>query len=192
MSTMPPPSEPAAEVTTVDVRRSWPWVLALGILSLIAGIITLVWPSVTVYALVFVLGVFLIVAGGAEIGWSIAERHTDGWGFILFRGVVDLIAGIVVLAWPDVTALVLALLLAAWLFVYAAMTLYYAYRHRGERPHTGHFVAKGIAALVVAVITVAWPGITILVVALVIGFMLIFWGAVLTRFAFVLRRQPAA
>ena len=192
MSTSPPPSEAVVEVGTVDVRRSWPWVLTLGVLSLIAGLITLVWPSVTVYALVFVLGVFLIVAGGAEIGWSFAERHTDGWGFILFRGIVDLIAGVVVLAWPDVTALVLALLLAAWLFVYAAMSLWYAYRHRGDRPHTGHFVAKGIAALVVAVITVAWPGITILVVALAIGFMLIFWGVVLTRFAFVLRRQPAA
>jgi uncharacterized membrane protein HdeD (DUF308 family) len=192
MSTTPPPPEPGVQVTTVDVRRSWPWVLALGILSLIAGIVTLVWPSVTVYALVFVLGVFLLVAGGAEIGWSIAERHTDGWGFILFRGIVDFVAGIVVLAWPDVTALVLALLLAAWLFVYAAMSLWYAYRHRGDRPHTGHFVAKGIAALVVAVITVAWPGITILVIALVIGFMLIFWGVVLTRFAFVLRKQPAA
>lgn len=192
MSTTPPPSEAVVEVRTVDVRRSWPWVLALGILALIAGLITLVWPSVTVYALVFVLGVFLIVAGGAEIGWSIAERHTDGWGFILFRGIVDLIAGVVVLAWPDVTALVLALLLAAWLFVYAVMSLWYAYRHRGDRPHTGHFVAKGIAALVAAVITVAWPSITILVVALVIGFMLLFWGAVLTRFAFVLRRQPVA
>lgn len=192
MSTTPPPSENVVEVRTVDVRRSWPWVLALGILALIAGLITLVWPSVTVYALVFVLGVFLIVAGGAEIGWSIAERHTDGWGFILFRGIVDLIAGVVVLAWPDVTALVLALLLAAWLFVYAVMSLWYAYRHRGDRPHTGHFVAKGIAALVAAVITVAWPSITILVVALVIGFMLLFWGAVLTRFAFVLRKQPVA
>ena len=192
MSTTPPPSEPVVEVRSVDVRRSWPWVLALGILSLIAGVTTLVWPSVTVYALVFVLGVFLLVAGGAEIGWSIAERHTDGWGFILFRGIVDLIARIVVLAWPDVTALVLALLLAAWLFVYAAMSLWYAYRHRGDRPHTGHFVAKGIAALVVAVITVAWPSITILVVALVIGFMLLFWGVVLTRFAFILRKQPAA
>jgi uncharacterized membrane protein HdeD (DUF308 family) len=192
MSTTPPPSEPDVEVTTVGVHRSWPWVLALGILAVIAGLITLVWPSVTVLALVFVLGVFLIVAGGAEIGWSIAERHTEGWGFILFRGIVDVIAGIVVLAWPDVTALVLALLLAVWLFVYAAMSLYYAYRHRGQRPHTGHFVAKGLAALVAAVITVVWPGITILVVALVIGFMLLFWGAVLIRFAFVLRKQPTA
>jgi uncharacterized membrane protein HdeD (DUF308 family) len=186
-----PPSEPAVGVVRVDTRRSWPWVLALGIAAFVAGLITLVWPGVTVLALVFVLGVFLLFAGGAEIGWSIAERHTPGWGFILFRGIVDLVTGIVVLAWPDVTALVLALLLAFWLFFYAALTLWYAYRHRGDRPHPGHFLAKGIAALVAAVITVVWPGITILVVALVIGFMLLFWGVVLIRFAFVLRRQPA-
>jgi uncharacterized membrane protein HdeD (DUF308 family) len=191
MSTAPPP-EPAVDVITVDTRRSWPWVLALGIVALIAGLITIVWPGVTVLALVIVLGAFLLIAAGAEIGWSIAERHTRGWGYILFRGIVDLIAGMVVLAWPDVTALVLALLLAVWLLLYAAMTLWYAYRHRGERPHTGHFLAKGIAALVAAVITVVWPEITVLVVALVIGFMLVFWGAVLTRFAFILRRQPAA
>jgi uncharacterized membrane protein HdeD (DUF308 family) len=190
MSTTPP-SEPAVGVVRVDTRRSWPWVLALGIAAFVAGLITLVWPGVTVLALVFVLGVFLLFAGGAEIGWSIAERHTQGWGFILFRGIVDLVTGIVVLAWPDVTALVLALLLAFWLFFYAALTLWYAYRHRGDRPHPGHFLAKGIAALVAAVITVVWPGITILVVALVIGFMLLFWGVVLIRFAFVLRRQPA-
>ena len=87
---------------------------------------------------------------------------------------------------------VMALVVAAVSPAPVAMSLWYAYRHRGRAPHTGHFVARGIAALVVAVITVAWPGITILVVALVIGFMLIFWGVVLTRFAFVLRRQPAA
>ena len=191
MSTTPPP-EPAVEVIRLDTRRSWPWVLALGIAALVAGLITVVWPGVTVLALVVVLGVFLLIAAGTEIGWSIAERHTQGWGFILFRGIVDLITGIVVLAWPDVTAYVLALLLGIWLFVYAAMTLWYAYRNRGDRPHTGHFLAKGIAALIAAVISVVWPGITILVVALVIGFMLVFWGAVLTRFAFVLRRQPAA
>ncbi|HEY4398521.1 MAG TPA: HdeD family acid-resistance protein [Acidimicrobiia bacterium] len=186
-----PPPEPAVVVTRVDTRRGWPFVLTLGILSLVAGVITIVWPGVTVLALVIVLGVFLLVAGGAEIGWSIAERHAPGWGYILFRGIIDLITGIVVLVWPDVTALVLALLLAAWLIVYAVATLWYAYQHRGERPHTGHFVAKGVAALVAAAITIVWPGITVLVVALVLGFMLIFWGAVLTRFAFVLRRQPA-
>jgi uncharacterized membrane protein HdeD (DUF308 family) len=61
MSSAPP--EPAIQVTRVDLRRSWPFVLAVGILSLLAGLITIVWPGVTVLALVFVLGVFLLVAG---------------------------------------------------------------------------------------------------------------------------------
>lgn len=189
---MTTPPEPAVEVTRIDLRKVWPFVLGVGIASLVAGVITIVWPSVTILALVVVLGIFLLIAGAAEIGWSIAERHTRGWGVILFRGIIDLITGIVVLAWPDITVLALALLLAAWLLVYAAMTLWYAYKHRGERPHTGHFVAKGVAALVAAVVTIVWPDITVLVVALVIGFALVIKGAVLIRFAFILRRQPAA
>ena len=189
MSTTPPPPN-RVQVTTVDLHRTWGWVLAFGIAAVIAGLITVVWPGRTVMVLVIVLGVFLLFAGTVEVGWSLAERGAPGWGIILFRGIVDIVTGIIVLAWPDVTVFALALLLAAWLFVYAAMTLWYAYRHRNERPNTGHFVLKGVAALVVAVITVAWPSITVLVVALVIGIDLIFFGAMLIALALTLRRQP--
>jgi uncharacterized membrane protein HdeD (DUF308 family) len=108
---------------------------------------------------------------------------------ILARGIIDVITGLIVLVWPDVTVLALALILAAWLFVYAAMTLWYAYRHRGERPRRGHFVVKGVAALVAGVITVAWPGITALVVAIVIGVELVLYGTVLIQLGVSLRRQ---
>ena len=182
------PAEPTAAQVAARLGRSWGWVLVAGIASFLAGVVSVFWPGVTVLALVIVLGVFLLFAGATELGWAVAERHEKGWGVLLFRGIVDVIAGIVVLAWPGATALVLALLLAAWLLVYAAITLWYAYRHRGERPHTGHFLAKGIVAIVVAVITVAWPGITILVIALAIGIALIIQGVILMRLAFVLRR----
>src|SRR2546429_7046381 len=109
MSTTPP--EPAVQITRVDFRRSWPFVLAVGILSLLAGLITIVWPGVTILALVFVLGVFLLVAGGAEIGWAIPEPHAPGRGMILFRGNVDRIARINGLTLQDVTTLVLTTLL---------------------------------------------------------------------------------
>src|SRR6266540_7481444 len=190
MSTTPPPAD--ARVTAIDLRRSWGFVLALGIACVVAGVLTLVWPGVTILALVIVLGVFLLFAGASELGWSFAERHHKGWGLLLFRGIVDVIAGVVVLAWPAATALVLALILAAWLLLYAAMTLWFAYQHRGERPHTGHFVAKGVTAVVAAAITVAWPGVTILVIALVIGIALVLKGVILTRLAFVLRRARTA
>jgi uncharacterized membrane protein HdeD (DUF308 family) len=189
MSTTPPPAD--ARVTTIDLRRSWGFVLALGIASVVAGVLTLIWPGVTILALVIVLGVFLLFAGASEIGWALAERKTEGWKIILARGIIDVIIGLIVLVWPDITVLALALIIAAWLFVYAAMTLWYAYQHRGEQPRRGHFVLKGIAALIAAVITVAWPGITVLVIAIVIGIELIFYGAVLIQLGLRLRRLPA-
>jgi uncharacterized membrane protein HdeD (DUF308 family) len=190
MSTTPPPAD--ARVTTIDLRRSWGFVLALGIACVVAGVLTLVWPGVTVLALVFVLGVFLLFAGASEIGWAIAERQTAGWKVILARGIIDVITGLVVLIWPDVTVLALALILAAWLFVYAAMTLWYAYQHRGEQPRRGHFVLKGIAAVIAGIITVAWPGVTVLVIAIVIGVELIFYGAMLIQLGLRMRHLPAA
>jgi uncharacterized membrane protein HdeD (DUF308 family) len=190
MSTTPPqPSR--VEVTTVDLRRGWGFVLAFGIACVVAGLLTLVWPGVTVLALVIVLGVFLLFAGVSEIGWALAERHTEGWKIILARGIIDLITGLIVLVWPDITVLALALILAAWLFVYAAVTLWYAYRHRDQRPRTGHFVIKGAIALVAGLITVVWPGITVLAVAIVIGIALIMYGAILIALGLNLRRQPA-
>jgi uncharacterized membrane protein HdeD (DUF308 family) len=189
MSTTPPPESVHVEATRVDLRHSWGFVLALGIACILAGFVTLVWPDATVLALVIVLGVFLLFAGGAEIGWALSERQTEGWKVILARGIIDVITGIIVLVWPDVTTLALALILAAWLFVYAAMTLWYAYRHRDERPRQGHFVLKGGAALVAAVITVVWPGITVLVIALVIGIELVIYGVMMIQLALGLRRQ---
>ena len=191
MSSTPPPEPAEVEVRTFDVRRSWGWMLAFGIACVVAGALTLVWPGVTILTLVIVFGVFLLFAGAAEIGWALAERHTEGWKVILARGIVDLIIGIIVLVWPDITVLALALLLAVWLFIYAGMTFWYAYRHRGEQPRRGHFVLKGLAALAVAIITVVWPSITVLVVAIVIGIDLIIFGGILIWLALELRRQRA-
>ena len=191
MSSTPPPEPVEVDVRTFDVRRSWGWMLAFGITCVVAGALTLVWPGVTILTLVIVFGVFLLFAGAAEIGWALAERHTEGWKVILARGIVDLIIGIIVLVWPDITVLALALLLAVWLFIYAGMTFWYAYRHRGEQPRRGHFVLKGLAALAVAIITVVWPSITVLVVAIVIGIDLIIFGGILIWLALELRRQRA-
>ena len=107
------PAEPTAAQVAARLGRSWGWVLVAGIASFLAGVVSVFWPGVTVLALVIVLGVFLLFAGATELGWAVAERHEKGWGVLLFRGIVDVIAGIVVLAWPGATALVLALLLAA-------------------------------------------------------------------------------
>src|SRR2546430_17661413 len=98
---------PSAAHATTELGRSWGWVLAAGIAWFLAGLVTLVWPGVTILALVIILGVFLLFAGATELGWSFAARHNKGWGLLLFRGIVAAIPGMRGLAWPAPTALVL-------------------------------------------------------------------------------------
>ena len=87
----------------------WPS-LVVGGLVIIAGIAAAVWPDATVWVLAVVAGLGLAVSGavtliGALVGGS------DGRGLRLALGGVSLVIGLAVLAWPDATLLVLALLI---------------------------------------------------------------------------------
>jgi len=52
----------AADVLA-GVGRHWGWVLAFGIVTLLAGILALAWPGRTVVVLAALFGVQLVVAG---------------------------------------------------------------------------------------------------------------------------------
>jgi uncharacterized membrane protein HdeD (DUF308 family) len=47
--------------------RGWGWVLAIGIAELIVGIAALVWPDVTAYVILLLIGIYAIVAGLLQI-----------------------------------------------------------------------------------------------------------------------------
>ena len=47
--------------------RGWGWMLVIGIAELIVGIAALVWPNVTAYVILLLIGVYAIVAGIIQI-----------------------------------------------------------------------------------------------------------------------------
>jgi uncharacterized membrane protein HdeD (DUF308 family) len=50
------------------------WVIFMGALSLVAGIVVLVWPDITLQALVWVIGLWLVVLGVIEVIGSFQLR----------------------------------------------------------------------------------------------------------------------
>jgi uncharacterized membrane protein HdeD (DUF308 family) len=54
-----------------EVARYW-WVLLVrGLLAIVFGIAALVWPEITVWALVIVFGVYVLVDGVLDVGMAI-------------------------------------------------------------------------------------------------------------------------
>ena len=85
-----------------------------GIAAVLFGVIALVWPKMTLSALVFVFGVFAVISGITAVAAALRNTELPGWGFLLFEGILGILAGTVTLAWPGITALAFIYLLAFW------------------------------------------------------------------------------
>ena len=89
----------------------------VGIIGILAGVIVLRHPFETVAFLAIVLGAVWIVFGSIDIIGAMADRDTsDRWWSALF-GLVTLAAGVVVVAWPDITVTVIAWIAGLYLTV---------------------------------------------------------------------------
>lgn len=82
-----------------------------GGLMVAAGIAALVWPDITLWALAVVAGLGLLIAGLLRVLLALTDRdHTD-MPLQLGIGAVGIVLGVLVLAWPDATLVVLAVIL---------------------------------------------------------------------------------
>ena len=106
--------------------RSRPWVGALlGVLYLVAAVIGIVWPGVTLLALVLVVGVSLLVGGVVQAGMSWASRRSDsGWGWSFALGLIAVLGGLVFLFGnPVISIAALAIVLAVYTIIAGVMLL---------------------------------------------------------------------
>jgi len=63
------------------------------------------------------IGVGFIIRGVSALATTIAEKQLPGRGWAIFFGVVSVIAGVVVLAFPFDSIVILALVAGIWLIV---------------------------------------------------------------------------
>jgi uncharacterized membrane protein HdeD (DUF308 family) len=89
----------------------------LGVLSLLLGFYAIRHIVITVVALGLLLGIFWLVDGIGLIVSAAEHRGMPGRGLTLLSGVLGVIAGLVLLVWPSISILTLALLVGIWLIV---------------------------------------------------------------------------
>jgi uncharacterized membrane protein HdeD (DUF308 family) len=113
------------------------------------------------------------------------------WPLMALRGVLAILFGIAALVWPGITVLALALLFAAWALMDGVFLLINAFRqgraHANWRDWVPSLLA-GLLGIAAAVVTVLWPGITILVLTILAAVLLIALGVAEIVFAVRLRK----
>ena len=93
--------------------------LLLGLISLAAGVIALVWPSPTALVLVLVVGIWAVAGGVVEIVNGFRSGETAGTrAMFILTGLVSVAFGVLLFARPGVGAVTLALLFGLFSLVY--------------------------------------------------------------------------
>jgi Short repeat of unknown function (DUF308) len=141
----PRSEEPAAQTTaTVRFRYDIPAQRVLsgterGVVDLIAGAIAFVWPLITVLAFVSIMGAWAIVSGALLLAAAFRLDRTYGRWQMGFGGLVSLIWGVLLIAWPLIGAVVLTWWMGAYalLFGGALIALAFSLRKRRELPPSG-------------------------------------------------------
>lgn len=91
-----------------------------GIALILIGLVLLFFPHATILTLIFIMGVYWIVDGIATIIKSIKGRETHkGWGWGIFVGILGLLAGIIVLSGPTLSAIFTTTFLMWFIGVFA-------------------------------------------------------------------------
>jgi uncharacterized membrane protein HdeD (DUF308 family) len=114
-------------------KRRW-GSFALGAILIIGGVLAAVWPGVTLFTLALITGLSLILHGAARVGLAVVARdEIPGWGWLVLAGAVNIVVGVIAVAWPQATVLVLSLILGAQVAVFGLLLLVAAFLHPGTR-----------------------------------------------------------
>jgi len=94
--------------------RSWATTLQ-GVLGIVAGVLTFVWPAITGLVLVAFIGAWAIVTGVLEIAAAIRLRRviTGEW-MLAVSGVLSVVCGVLIFAFPGAGAVAIAWILGAY------------------------------------------------------------------------------
>jgi uncharacterized membrane protein HdeD (DUF308 family) len=169
-------------------KAMWWLVLLRGILMVLFGIIALMWPGIALLTLVWLFGAYAVLDGITAIVIGVRARGEPHWVWTVVQGVVSVLAGVIALVWPGVTAFALLFVVAFWAIVLgigeigAAM----ASRRRGSSAW-GWTLAAGILNVVFGVVLLIWPATGILALIWLVGIFMVAGGIALITLAFRVR-----
>ena len=168
--------------------KAWGWIVAYGVLSLLAGILAIVWPSATLAVIAIVFALQLLVSAIYQFVLVFAIPHESGWlrALVALVAIFSLVVSVYLLGHVGLTLLVLAILLGAYWIAQGVIELFLATSHPEIR-NRAWVAVSGVLSVVAGIVVAVFPGISLVTLAIVLGVWLIFFGAILIRRGWMLR-----
>ena len=164
-------------------------VMAAGAISIVVGILAIVYPDLTLLALAIFAGINLIVVSGISLADAFSPAADAGSRALsAVLGVLGLIAGLVVLRRPGETLLALVLVLGIWLVVSGVVAFFRAFSRLGDRALQ---MLVAIGEIVLGILILSLPDVSLRTVAILAGIGFILRGSLAVYAGWQLRKVGA-
>ena len=159
------------------LRAKRGWVIALGVVYIIAGLIALGSMVMATIVTVFVVGIMMLIAGVAEVFHAFQIKTWGRFLLWLLLGALYIVAGFLTFDNPLLAAALLTLLLGVSLIAGGIMRIVLAFNMKEGMPWIWVVVSGVITLLLGLIILAHWPVSSLYILGLVLGIDLIFAGA---------------
>ncbi|PJI93654.1 HdeD family acid-resistance protein [Luteimicrobium subarcticum] len=181
-------------VNPAQVARQYWWLPVLrGIVSILFGLLAVIWPKITAGALLWIVGLFALIDGILILVDALRHRGQGGTALGVVLGVLAVAFGLAALFWTEKTAVVIVVILGIWAIIAGLVELVASIDLRsaiGSGWVWGTIL--GAVTLVFGILVVVWPKASIVSVVWLIGLWAIIAGLVLVVVGFQVRRLGRA
>ncbi|NUS08648.1 MAG: HdeD family acid-resistance protein [Nonomuraea sp.] len=149
--------------------------LVRGLAAVLFGVLALIWPGITLLVLVVFFGAYAIVSGVFEL--FAGFRHgAQSRAWLIFSGIIGILAGIAAFVWPGITSLALLYLIAFWAIFAGVSEIVAGIGLRKTIDNEWMFIVGGILSVVFGILLLVWPGAGMLSLVWLIGVFAVLYG----------------
>jgi uncharacterized membrane protein HdeD (DUF308 family) len=121
----------------------WGLLILEGIVDLAAGLVAVLWPAITLIALIWIVAIWAIVSGSLMLGAAFTLKLDHGRWWLALGGIASLIFGILLVIQPLIGAVVLTLWIGAYALVFGIFLLVLAFQLHAKKEEREHKAPAG-------------------------------------------------
>jgi uncharacterized membrane protein HdeD (DUF308 family) len=172
-------------------QQLWKATLVSGVLTIVLGVMVLVWPGPTILVASTMFGVYLLMSGLAELFLAFTLPRSAATRVMLFlTGALSLVLAI--LSFRHFGDAYAVLLLSLWIgagFIFLGVSENAVALSERDLPGRGWYVVLGLMSLIAGGIVLVWPFDSIVVLTIVSGVSLVVLGLIQIVQAFQIRKD---
>lgn len=171
--------------------KNW-WVILLkGVIFIILALIIFQHPVGAVIGLALYIGIALLITGVILTLIALSARKSmQSWGWKFAVGVLDILLGIMLLAHPGVTAVILPFIIGFWVMFYGILLLTDSFGMKSAGVKAWWYqLATGLLTVIIGYLITFNPFAGVLTITILIGIPILLFGVFNVALAFSFKNQ---